>query len=420
MAPQLSYAADENDPIVTVSPTGEALFDKPLPADTYFKLRFEPTVAAITSVVVRVWPFATKGTCIVHEDFAQLAGSRQFHELFMMRGTGEDKAFVARIPPLQVAQRFCVSLQSYTPIPDDVVEMFAKAVASDVATDLTPPASSGVASAAAKDVVRDAIARRLANKLKERYGNRDPDARAAAGVAAELVDMTLVREFIDAKVTYNANNAKINALKPEQVTPEIKAQLTALGTAAEKKQAELEAALVKALMHDTVKRELSSVRTTYGGSRAGAGQTATAANYAAIDTGIVAAFPLPYAGGNGNPWALPYVGLNLYLVPVDRTIPLSELVDQPLQRISLTIGRTLSSPTLTNRTVTDFGFGYPVVAGGYRLGQFVRATVGAVFYKVSDPNPTSANTTFGVAPFAGMALDGDVIAIAQGKLFAPK
>ncbi|HXK19833.1 MAG TPA: hypothetical protein VNG33_18610, partial [Polyangiaceae bacterium] len=402
-----------------------ALFDKPLPPDVYFKLRFAPTDASVSAAVVRVWPVAVRACDQVNGDFASLAGKKQFHELFMLRGTGDDKAFVARIPPLQVGQRFCVSIQAYTPLSGELLDDFSKDIADRVASKLTPAAGTNgsVANpAASKDVVRDTIAEQLAVQLKARFGSQAPDVSAAAGRVAEMVDVKLITAYTGAVATYNATAAKLKATPADKLPPaaevdkkvgELKASIVATRTA-------LTDALESKLKDDSVKASFTAERIVYGGARAGEGETASAANYAAIDTGVVAAFPLGYAGGNGDPWALPYVGLNLYFRPVDRTIPLSELVEQGWQRVSLTIGRTLSSPTLPNRTITDFGFGFPVVAVGWRVSQFIRATTGTVFYQSNNPNPTSERTLFGVAPFVGLALDGDVIAIGQGKLFAPK
>lgn len=416
--------AEDGDPVVTVSLLGSAMFDKPLPSDAYFKLRFAPTDDNVKAAVVRVWPAATRACDQVKGDFGSLVGTKQFHELFMVPGTGDDKAFVARVPPLQVKQRFCVSIQSYTKLAGDLLNAFAANVAANVAAKLAPPAGAGAAPppSTSKDQVLDTIADQITAEAKVRLESDAPYARTVAGKVVVLLDPQLILAYTAAVAQYNATVANLATMPADKRPPaeETKKHLEDLSADIVAKRTALVDALTAKLRDDSVKESFATERVAYGGARAGDGDTAAAANYAAIDTGVVVAFPLKYAGGNGDPWALPYVGLNLYAVPVDRVIPLSELVDQPWQRVSLTIGRTLSSPTLPNRSITDLGFGYPVVAIGYRITQFVRVTAGSVFYHIDNPNPTSARTVFGVAPFLGMALDGDVIAIGQGKLFPPK
>jgi hypothetical protein len=391
----LAADAESDDPIVNVAPSGGTFFDKPLPASSYFKLQFAPVGVAPSMMVARVWPYATFKGC-KDVSIASLAGTKQFHEIAMLpNNDATHPAFVARIPPLQVGQRFCVSIESFVLLSDDLSAALVTSLANEVVAKLRADQS-------AQDKVRDAIVEGLNRHFKLRYGRELDDAEGVAGKAAELVDQQLISAFITA--TIKSQTAIDNP---------------ALKTALDAAQAALTTNVKSALANPAVTSAFKYQQVQSGVSLAGEGATASAANYAAIDTGVVAAFPLGYAGGNGNPWALPYIGLNLYFTPVDRTIPLSQLVNQAGQRLSLTIGRTLSDPTLPNRTISDFGFGYPVFAGGYRVSQFVRTTLGAVFYKINSENPTSTNTVFGVAPFVGMALDGDVIAIAQGKLFSP-
>jgi hypothetical protein len=434
--------AEDPMPLVNVAPSGGTFFDAPLPASQYFKLQFAPANIAPSMMVVRIWPFATRKTCEVN--FESLAGTRQFHELAMMpNNDANHPAFVATIPPLQVGQRFCVSIESFVPLTGDLIKALVAGVADEVVADLTPASTAPTLSAAPlaspatpvppaaqaggpaplatpviafaaptvpKDKLRDSIATRLNLHFKLRYGRPLQNARGPAGKAAELIDISAINAYRAALVT---RDAALTVVPPDST--EVAKKETALSAGKET----LTKSISDALSNDAVKTAFAYEQLQSGATVVGDGTSASAANYAAIDTGVVAAFPLRYAGGNGNPWALPYVGLNLYFTPVDRTIPLSQLVDQAGQRISLTIGRTLSSPTIPNRTITDFGFGFPVLAVGYRVSQFVRATAGSVFYKINIENPTSADTVFGVAPFVGLALDGDVIAIAQGKLFSP-
>ena len=154
--------------------------------------------------------------------------------------------------------------------------------------------------------------------------------------------------------------------------------------------------------------------------QAGQGTTPAAANYASVDAGAVLAFPV--GGISSQPWILPYLGLNIYTAPVDRVVSPSDLTGgfwmDVRQRLSATIGFTLSDPTIPGRTLSPMFLGhYPVVALGFRTTQFTRVTAGTVLYNVADANPASAQVQLGGAVFLGAALDIDVIQLlTQAKL----
>ena len=145
---------------------------------------------------------------------------------------------------------------------------------------------------------------------------------------------------------------------------------------------------------------------------AGEGVTPAAANYASVDAGVFLARP---AGGpTTTTWLIPYLGLNLYSTPVDRTIGVWRQTGGRLQRlrqkVSLTIGVTLTQPSITGRTLSAPLAGhYPILAVGIRLTQFTRITAGAAFYDIADANPASAGHKLAAAPFVGAALDIDVV-----------
>lgn len=148
---------------------------------------------------------------------------------------------------------------------------------------------------------------------------------------------------------------------------------------------------------------------------AGIGETPSKANFASLDIGAVFAFP------GFDTWALPYMGLNLYTVPVDRTITPRELtgttLDRVRQRVSLTLGVTLTAPTSAGRTLDAPFLGrYPLLALGIRFGEYTRLVAGSVFYNVTDPNPASAAKTLHGAPFVGASLDADLVDILTKKL----
>ncbi|WP_224240903.1 hypothetical protein [Hyalangium gracile] len=149
--------------------------------------------------------------------------------------------------------------------------------------------------------------------------------------------------------------------------------------------------------------------------KSGIGETPSKASFAALDIGAVFAFP------GFDTWVLPYVGLNVYSVPVDRTIAPGELtgstLDQVRQRISLTIGATLTAPSSAGRALeAPFMGRYPLLAVGFRVGGYTRLVAGSVFYNVNDPNPASADKRLHAAPFAGASLDADLVDILTKKL----
>jgi hypothetical protein len=119
---------------------------------------------------------------------------------------------------------------------------------------------------------------------------------------------------------------------------------------------------------------------------------------------------------------MPYIGLNLYFIQVDRTIPVDELTgtawQQFRQRFALTIGTTLTAPGLNGRTVNKpLGVGnYPLVAIGVRMTPYVRAAGGVVVYDLADKNPASAGHSLRPAPFVALSLDADIVKLFTDKL----
>ncbi|WP_224363381.1 hypothetical protein [Hyalangium versicolor] len=173
--------------------------------------------------------------------------------------------------------------------------------------------------------------------------------------------------------------------------------------------------VLQAFSREDVRRALvvSGTRTVMN-PIAGIGQTPSKANFASLDLGAVFAFP------GFDTWVLPYVGLNVYSVPVDRTIAPGELTGTTLerirQRVSITIGTTLTAPTSAGRALEAPFLGrYPLIAVGYRFGGYTRLVAGSVFFNVNDPNPASAHKSLHAAPFAGASLDADLVDILTKK-----
>ena len=139
----------------------------------------------------------------------------------------------------------------------------------------------------------------------------------------------------------------------------------------------------------------------------GAGQTPAKANYASPDLGAFFAF------AGSETWFLPYLGLNVYLVPVDRTIKPSQLTgsrfEQVGQRLSLTLGATLASPTTSKTIEAPFLSKFPIVAIGCRVGSYSRIVAGTVFYTLHHPNPASSSKFLRASVFVGASLDIDIV-----------
>jgi hypothetical protein len=188
-----------------------------------------------------------------------------------------------------------------------------------------------------------------------------------------------------------------------------------------KARLEAQAKVLRDLVLQAFSREDVRKALVVGGTRsvltptAGMGETPSKANFAALDIGTVFAFP------GFDTWVLPYLGLNVYSVPVDRTVAPGKLTGSTFhklrQRVSLTIGTTLTAPASAGRTIEAPFLGrYPLVAVGFRFGEYTRLVGGSVFYYVNDPNPASADKKVHAAPFAGASLDVDLVDILTRKL----
>lgn len=174
--------------------------------------------------------------------------------------------------------------------------------------------------------------------------------------------------------------------------------------------------VLQAFSREDVRRALvvSGARTVMTPT-AGIGETPARANFASVDLGAVFAFP------GFDTWVMPYLGLNVYSAPVDRTIAPGALtgstMDKVRQRVSLTLGVTLTAPTSAGRAFDAPFLGrYPLIAAGFRFGEYTRLVAGSVFYNVSDPNPASADKRLHAAPFIGASLDADLVDILTNKI----
>jgi hypothetical protein len=231
------------------------------------------------------------------------------------------------------------------------------------------------------------------------YANDDPRAFAAVVAAARALEAT------------------------DKYLEEVARKLAIAQDAAVAAMAHTESRVVKIVSDLATDKELRlSALGVNVLSVAGEGATPQKGNFAAADLGAV--FALPSASGTHDLWLLPYIGLNLYFVPVDRSIPLYDLAAENhatiyrfFQRMSLTAGVTLTHPDLPGYVVTGpLASRYPLVAVGLRLSQYMRITGGAVFYRIASNNPINASTNVGAAPFVGVSVDADLITLVKDAL----
>lgn len=144
-------------------------------------------------------------------------------------------------------------------------------------------------------------------------------------------------------------------------------------------------------------------------------KTLSAGSYISPDVGVLIGAPIHKEVF--DLWLLPYLGVNLYLTPVERRIPLSELVGATWkQRLSLTIGATLSAPADPKQTIKPlFLERYPLIALGFRMTHYSRITIGSLFCFVGDANPASKEDRLVAAPFISLSLDADLFELIEKK-----
>ena len=153
--------------------------------------------------------------------------------------------------------------------------------------------------------------------------------------------------------------------------------------------------------------------------------TESAVSPVSPDLGVMIAFPLGFDRADDHdattPWVVPYGGVNIYLEGVDRTIAFDELVRPWRQRLSLTVGALLARPKVNGVAIStpfrDSGAVVPMVALGYRLTSFTRASAGGFLFEYQDANPASVAKHRAGALWIGLSIDADLWSVAAGKAF---
>ncbi len=193
----------------------------------------------------------------------------------------------------------------------------------------------------------------------------------------------------------------------------------------------LREALARSLQTQQVVSAFRSLRASRGHTDPKMLRTPPAGSFASPDVGAFLAAPVLFRRGSadpgiaGDPWVLPYAGLNLYLEPVERDVPLDQLVETKKrwfsrQRWSGTLGFVFKAePSISDRRVkAPILSAYPVVGVGYRVTPYLRITGGAVGYMLLDSNPGSKRASPSVAPFVGASIDTDLVSM-LGNAFKP-
>lgn len=188
---------------------------------------------------------------------------------------------------------------------------------------------------------------------------------------------------------------------------------------------QIRGALAQSLQAPSVVSALRTLRASQGRSDPKLLRTPSAGSFASPDLGVFLAAPVLFPRGSsspglagGEPWVLPYVGLNLYLEPVEREVPLDQLVESKhrlfsRQRWSGTLGFVFKTePNIRGRRVQAPILGaYPVIGVGYRVTSYLRVTGGAVGYWLLDSNPVSQRQSPVAAPFIGASIDTDLVSL---------
>jgi hypothetical protein len=422
----------DNTPIVHGIPTApltavralagglQITLDAAPPASTQFYFDV-PVADASTVGVLEVWPLA--------EDPHSGSGctsfptkGRQTYRLGMGTTKEGDSTYFLRatVPPLQVGQVFCFSLKPrLAPSPAEMGVLGAK-IGQQILSAV--PDASGQCSIDAPT---------FAAWLGEALGLNPAQpgypamvAQVTPGAATlEAAFVSIVQgACLDYRTAHTAYEAVLNALNANPGDTNAQAGEKAAATTLATKLQSFKAA-IPGMFTDVVRTAVVvSVMDINLSSVAGQGATPSAANFGSVDVGAFIAFPSGGSQSATDVWLVPYLGLNIYTTPVDRTIDLGQLtgtwLDRVRQRVSLTVGVTLSAPSLAGRTLnTPFLGRYPVIALGFRTSSYSRVTAGTTIYNIADANPASAAHNLVAAPFVGAALDIDLIhLLTQAKL----
>lgn len=171
---------------------------------------------------------------------------------------------------------------------------------------------------------------------------------------------------------------------------------------------------MKTLAHQTnseliVWRQAATGAFPYGAVAVVEGATAgSGIPYISADIGLLVPFFIERDGHLADVGLAAYIGVNVYLKPVDKDTPLS-LDDGFFKRFALTFGFTVNDLKDADDTVEGVLFGKGILVGaGLRITDHVRLGGGIVVMRQHDRNPAVARKKLKIAPYANLSVDFDV------------
>jgi hypothetical protein len=375
-----------------------ATFDRVLPAGQDFIVEIAAPGTYDVNGRLRVWPNLGSISGDQKGCGQPMPGTdRQVYELGLaITGKEGDRTLRAVVPRLQVGQNYFFEVRIDRGMPDADFDRVA-INASDMAITaiVADPTLCGK---------REVFDRALTSSMAPGESSRRPSEAAfiqfSSGRGGDLC-AAYINAWAKQEVAARG--------KPKRDVDDLLVKAVDATSAAVR--AEIVAAITSDRVHHTLAISLAEVPIKPGPID---GPTTNSANYVSIDIGAALAFPS--GSREVEPWLVPYAGLNVYFVPVDRDLKLSQLVGPTrLQRLSLTLGFTLSVPSLTGRTVdSPFADRLPLMALGLRFSQYGRLSFGAIGYWLKDLNPASGGKNFEVAPFVAISGDLDVVHLLTG------
>jgi hypothetical protein len=399
IVPEVFHRADGAHPVPSVT----AELDGPLPASQTFVIEAPADNTRLVGADIEVWP-SQGGVCAEPRE-------PQYHHFAMIpSGTGADRVMTARIPPLQVDERFCVRLRWRAKLDSRDLPVFQAVMQQALSAKLSTAAVNGAFPASALPPL---VASAGADALRDANLLGVPPSAANVPLTVALATPEL-DDWLKKRADANAATAAATAAaqKGDPHANELVAAAKAANDAAKAALAKLTSDIASACVADDRFVPAVELPPVLASARPGEGVTPSAGNYVSPAVGV--AVTIPTAASTGRAWLFPLFGLNFYSLPVDRTIKIDDLVDNFRQRASLVVAISLKDVTLpTNQAETVILGGYPYVAFGYRVTQFVQVDAGAAVYRYHDQNPGSSALHWGLAPGLGASVDLDVLTIAK-------
>jgi hypothetical protein len=122
--------------------------------------------------------------------------------------------------------------------------------------------------------------------------------------------------------------------------------------------------------------------------------------YVSADVGIAHAWEIDKS--------FTYVGMNVYLRPINKEVPLRGIKNTFTKRFSFLFGATLQELKRDGAFEGVMGNRTLVLGAGLRVLDSIRVNGGVIVLNEFDPNPLVTSTTTAVSPFVAISVDWDV------------